>query len=373
MTGIVASIVLLVVLEGVMVAVTPFIMPPTECFTVTVPPSAKQDPRVKALLHAYVIIMAAVTAAGAVLTAVLLPNADERASALVMTLIVLAPIIASFAFMLYARRRIKAIKVTESWTSAGSHAAAVISDASVPQPLPLAWELIHVIVVIGLAAFALLAYDRLPDQIPLHAGFDGTVDSYAEKSLGVVMYPVVISAFIGLVFAFAHWGIVRAKRPVDPAAPVSSALAYGQFARIQSIVMLIGGATVNICTGVMFFLSATGALSLGSAGAIVTIAAVVFVVAEIVVALRLGQAGGRVAAELRTSDEVARDDDRFWKLGSFYVNRDDPSIFVPKRFGVGWTVNLGRGAGWALLIGIILLAVGITVASFLLAGQSATS
>ncbi|MCX6538771.1 MAG: DUF5808 domain-containing protein [Acidobacteria bacterium] len=29
-------------------------------------------------------------------------------------------------------------------------------------------------------------------------------------------------------------------------------------------------------------------------------------------------------------------------LGVFYVNRDDASIFVEKRFGVGYTINLGN-------------------------------
>jgi uncharacterized membrane protein len=51
----------------------------------------------------------------------------------------------------------------------------------------------------------------------------------------------------------------------------------------------------------------------------------------------------------------APDDDRYWKAGFFYINRNDPSVFVPKRFGVGWTVNLGSIGGVA--IGIVLLAV----------------
>ena len=41
------------------------------------------------------------------------------------------------------------------------------------------------------------------------------------------------------------------------------------------------------------------------------------------------------------------DDDRYWKLGIFYWNHDDASLFVPERFGIGWTINLGRPAAWA--------------------------
>jgi uncharacterized membrane protein len=60
----------------------------------------------------------------------------------------------------------------------------------------------------------------------------------------------------------------------------------------------------------------------------------------------------------------APDDDRFWKAGFFYVNRRDPALMVPKRFGVGWTINLGHPAG--IVIGVVLLLViagGITLAA----------
>jgi uncharacterized membrane protein len=38
--------------------------------------------------------------------------------------------------------------------------------------------------------------------------------------------------------------------------------------------------------------------------------------------------------------------DERWRLGGlFYVNPDDPAVFVPKRAGLGYTVNLGRPGG----------------------------
>lgn len=50
-----------------------------------------------------------------------------------------------------------------------------------------------------------------------------------------------------------------------------------------------------------------------------------------------------------------RDDDRFWRGGVFYLNSEDSAVFVPKRFGIGWTVNLGRPAGWAVLTALLVL------------------
>ena len=52
---------------------------------------------------------------------------------------------------------------------------------------------------------------------------------------------------------------------------------------------------------------------------------------------------------------VFRDDDRYWSGGIFYNNPDDPALFVPKRYGLGWTLNFGHPQSKLFLIGILLL------------------
>jgi len=36
------------------------------------------------------------------------------------------------------------------------------------------------------------------------------------------------------------------------------------------------------------------------------------------------------------------DDDSHWIGGFLYFNKNDPSIFVEKRFGMGYTLNFGN-------------------------------
>ena len=48
--------------------------------------------------------------------------------------------------------------------------------------------------------------------------------------------------------------------------------------------------------------------------------------------------------------------DRFWKFGVFYVNPADPAIFVPKRFGIGYTLNFARPFSWLILALIFIAA-----------------
>jgi uncharacterized membrane protein len=79
----------------------------------------------------------------------------------------------------------------------------------------------------------------------------------------------------------------------------------------------------------------------------------------VVLAMRSGQQG----AQLHLSHPpwgitslVPRDDDCYWHGAAFYVNRGDPAILVPKRAGVGWTVNFGHPLSSILLAAIVALA-----------------
>ena len=60
-------------------------------------------------------------------------------------------------------------------------------------------------------------------------------------------------------------------------------------------------------------------------------------------------------ADRRRTDAVFHYDDRYWYAGVFYTNPDDPALFVPKRFGLGWTLNFGHPQAKLVLIGILLL------------------
>jgi len=64
---------------------------------------------------------------------------------------------------------------------------------------------------------------------------------------------------------------------------------------------------------------------------------------------------------------IVTDDDGYWINGSTYYNPDDQSIMVPKRIGIGTTVNMAtRGGKWIQYGGIVFaLAVVIPVTAFI--------
>lgn len=52
---------------------------------------------------------------------------------------------------------------------------------------------------------------------------------------------------------------------------------------------------------------------------------------------------------------IYREDDRYWTGGIFYNNPDDPEWLIPKRSGLGWTVNFGHPRGKVFLFGIVVV------------------
>jgi uncharacterized membrane protein len=80
------------------------------------------------------------------------------------------------------------------------------------------------------------------------------------------------------------------------------------------------------------------------------------------IAFHYGQGGARLergAADAPLTNGLA--DNTRWVLGMFYVNRDDPSFFVEKRFGLGYTINFGNPAALGFFVAFLLFIVGFAV------------
>ena len=56
-------------------------------------------------------------------------------------------------------------------------------------------------------------------------------------------------------------------------------------------------------------------------------------------------------------EEVYKDDDKNWILGSFYYNKNDPAFIIEKRSGIGYTVNFANKIAFILLVVLILFSI----------------
>ena len=352
----VLALLLIVPLAGALTAATPWLMGDRECFAVTVPAAASRDPRLVRMKRGYSAIMAVLAFASFVLCVASVALAGPDALAVAVPVATFAQIGIGFALMLRCRARVRAIKAAEGWTAAARESVSV-SDAELPRPLPVRWELLHLAVIAASIALAWALYPSVPDKIVQHVGFDGVPTDYMDKSPVTALLPAIICAFMAAVMTVSHLAIVRSKRPVDPATPSASALAYALFARVQSVALCVSGLLINLVLGLGMPLAFANMVSVGATASVIIAVVLVIVAANLWVAVAYGQNGSRVLRDAMPSDELRADDDAHWLAGVFYVNREDPSAFVPKRFGVGWTVNLGSWRGISFIIGFLALTV----------------
>lgn len=65
---------------------------------------------------------------------------------------------------------------------------------------------------------------------------------------------------------------------------------------------------------------------------------------------------------------IFRDDERYWLGGLFYYNPDDPDLFVPKRFGIGQTLNFAHPRAKLFLMSILVVMLLVTILSVVVGG-----
>jgi uncharacterized membrane protein len=336
-------------LPGLSMAVMPWLAPAGEVFAVTVPPAAVHDPRIRRLRAGYAAAMVALTVAVAPIGVL-----DPTNVALYVTLCMALPVV-GFAGMLVCRARVQAIKVREGWRATGEKITSAVLPAAAPGPLPLAWDLLYLPIISATAALTVALYPSMPAQIPMHTGLDGVVNGWAEKSWGAAAFPVLMQLFMAAVMIACHAGVLVSKRGGAGARPVAGALAYGRFAQVQTA-SLLGMGLALTASMALIVLSEAQIIGVGEAGALVGVLTLVSTGVALALSVWTGQSGARLLGTPAARDEaLSTDDDALWKGGVVYVSRDDPSVMVPKRFGVGWTLNWGNWRSWAVTVVFVAL------------------
>ncbi|WP_422934213.1 DUF1648 domain-containing protein [Sinomonas sp. P47F7] len=263
-----------------------------------------------------------------------------------------AMLVLGYAGYAVARRQIQRAKKAEGWFDGLPVRLRGEVLAPAPPRVPLGWFVAGAAVLAAAALWGAAVYPAFPGQVAVHWNAAGTADRFVEKSLpGVLGLPL-----LGLVFDAAVLLLALAVRRT----PVVEDPERG--GRLVRTVLGLLGQIAFLCSGLLALagpLSWSGSSSARLVPAVAAGAGVLMLVAVVVRLVRLGAPARGPAGTDKGSDRP--DTDRLWKAGVFYVNRDDPSVLVPKRFGVGWTFNFGSPGG--LAVGLVLAAaITVTVA-----------
>lgn len=265
-------------------------------------------------------------------------------------------LLGGFLIYLPFHRKMKTIKADENWLEEKQQT--VVIDTSFREEklvVSYTWFIIPFLVICGTFFITFFLYNNIPEQIPIHTDIGGKV-TYTDKSIGpLLIMPVLQLVMLGI-FMFVNYIMSVSKQQVSAENPTVSKRQIVLFRRRWSVFMLISG-TMTIM--LLLFIQLTFIYpELIQYEDIVIFTVIGFIlIGTFILSVITGQGGSRINVEKETNNNVIdRDEDENWKLGQFYFNKDDPAIFIEKRFGVGWTNNWARPMSWLLLLIILAVA-----------------
>lgn len=255
-----------------------------------------------------------------------------------------------------------------------SHAPSVaVLEATEPHTLFQSLTLALVLVVgVAIFAYAVVAYADLPPSLPTEFDETGQVTRWIEKSIGaVLLLPFMTLAFGGFLAVLAIL-MTGAKRSLRHPQTAVSAEAQSRFRTavsrfLSGVALLVTTILGTMSLGIVEMaqghrnpMIVLGAV-IGGVTFLYTIGGVIYLIA------RYGQGGSRLERQAVGAGGALTNglaDNRLWKLGVFYVNREDPSMFVEKRFGLGYTINFANPKAVGLMVGLLLLVALVLVVAF---------
>ncbi|EPD49428.1 hypothetical protein HMPREF1210_03327 [Paenisporosarcina sp. HGH0030] len=227
--------------------------------------------------------------------------------------------------------------------------------------LPNMYFILPMLLTFGLSVYGLTQYDLLPDQLPTHWGPNGEADAFTEKSwLSVSSLPFLTLVLQGMLLFF-NGAMKQSGAKIQVRNKKRSREQQLAFRKYTSWLLFVVTITVTLLMGylqltIIFPETMSTSVTLAS-----TISFLVIILGSVLFyAIKVGQSGTRITVshpDESLEGVIDQDDDRYWKFGMFYVNKNDPSIMVEKRFGIGWTINFGHKTSWIsllLLIGSIV-------------------
>jgi uncharacterized membrane protein len=216
---------------------------------------------------------------------------------------------------------------------------------------------------VAVETYALIGYRAMPDLVPEWGGLIGGASGLTRKSLVAVMVVptlnIVFTPFLAVLAAMTATAkrsprTGSARRSLD--AQISFRAANAVLFSVNSMLLCILLSLILVQI-VRYGLSRTSSRGAGLwwfAGVVI-----VYMAGSLFWLMRhFGQGGARLEGDTHDAPlGGGLADDRKWVAGLFYVDRDDPSIMVEKRFGIGYTLNYGNRIALTMVATVLTLGI----------------
>lgn len=361
----------IVVIMGLSAGLTPLFSRQSTPFGVGIPDEHLKNPFIEKRKRSFALINIVLSVIVALpLLATPFYQKQPRTEVIVgiyLTVIIFVFILFSFLLQLKYRKEILAWKQT---LPQSDKKAKIVVDTTYHETLDVVSNrtfLVSQLVIIGFTvAITLYFYDRIPEQIPVHWDINWNADRYAEKSLITALGLPFMQAIMLPVLNLSHYSFIKSKQKLSPNKPVVSKKKSQLFRKAWSTYFFIMAVSTQLLMTIIQFFSV---LDFKRDPSWMMIIIVIYIVITIIgtfyLLLKYGQAGEKlkIAYDDNEPSDYYTDpeEDKNWKLGVFYYNKEDPAVFVEKRFGIGSTINMARWQAWLLIAGLVLFIV-LTIA-----------
>ena len=261
-------------------------------------------------------------------------------------------------------KKMSRLKEEKGWSKLGKNV--VVVDTSIRKPkkkedfVGVRSKTYLLLLIIPIITFilTLLSYKNVPELFPIHYNAQGVADSFVEKSgfrgfFYLALFPVLIQVGMILFLLAMNKFAVNGKSEINGGTLEEIKKQRRIFKRFNSIFLFIITLEITILFALIQFCTLYG-WSINKVNIISLTVIFITVIVFLVISYKIGQGGKNIKIK-KIDEEIYRDDDKHWLLGNFYYNKNDPSIFVEKRIGIGWDVNLGNQIGMIIMILPIIL------------------
>jgi uncharacterized membrane protein len=330
----------------VLALMLPSINSPTVPFGVRVPAQRADDPTVvrQTRIYRWRVLVGGIVAAG---VDGVIYSVTGQTLLLPSSVLVLVGVWYGCFFL--ANQEIRAAKAAGGWYE-GLHQGIAVDTAlrTDPPRFPWLWLAPALIVIVATVVIGVIRYPSMHEMLAVHYGARGVPDRLAAKSVGTAFPLVFVQIGVTALLVGIAAAIFRSSRPdIDPARPVGSARWHRQYMSLGAKALL--GLVTMIDVGML-------GLSLLMWTGTVTSWAPLVVVLPILAAVVVLARNNRERDEGEEDTGLThRDDDKYWRGGLFYINHEDHALMVPRRFGLGWTLNFGNPRTAMLLAGVVAL------------------
>ncbi|MGL5766121.1 MAG: DUF1648 domain-containing protein [Sarcina sp.] len=194
-------------------------------------------------------------------------------------------------------------------------------------------------------------YKDLPEKIPTHFTLSGVADGWTDKGSGGVF--IMIGTIVLLIFIYIGTDILTYKSilKIDPKNKEGSYKANLKTKKLLSIMLALTMLPVLI----VFTLTNFVTLGIIDGSILKCIMIIQFITIVGVIGFCIVIVKEKNNYEVKDKNVTFKDDDKYWKFGMIYYNKDNPKVFVEKRSGLGFTVNAGSIGGKIFYIIILAL------------------